>query len=343
MAIGRWWAGRAYGTNTGNIFVQLNGDDSALSGSVHFNDPTMGIVVYSIDGKFVENQLILSGNPSKYPEGTPVGRLTACAFLDARGELRGRWETDIGAAGTFVLFSHDVPQSAEESTRQALDQLHVARHDFTAIEITHDQLIRIAEAMQSEFDKGRLVATVEEQTAQTCFLEDFKRLHFSGERAKIVKLHIQEPAGGLNRAATLEFGPTVNFALTQGPDKAWVLGMLEQLKGYVRPYERSYSTNIKRLGFGFNQAMLLGALVLLPSLDTLRDRAILLGVVIVLTLLVNKAHHRFLPFAAIYFRDKKPTAWSWIVPTALSWVIAATAGIVAVLAAGYLQGWFGLP
>ena len=30
MALGRLWAGRAYGTNTGNVFVKLEGKDAAL-------------------------------------------------------------------------------------------------------------------------------------------------------------------------------------------------------------------------------------------------------------------------------------------------------------------------
>ena len=33
MALEHLWAGRAYGTNTGNLFVKLSGGDDALSGS----------------------------------------------------------------------------------------------------------------------------------------------------------------------------------------------------------------------------------------------------------------------------------------------------------------------
>lgn len=342
MALGRLWAGRAFGTNTGNIFVQLSGEDNALSGTIHFNDTDVGAVVYSVVGSFDGSLVILSGAPSAYPQGAQVSRLKASASLTAHGELRGQWNTEIGTAGTFVLYPHDLPQSAEAGMRGTREQIHVARHEFTAIGINKDQLVQIAKEMQNEFEVGRLVVTAEGNTARTCLLADFEQLSFGEERAKIVKLYVQERVGDLNRTATLEFGPVANFALTQGPDRAWVLGMLEQLKGYVRPYERSYSTNIKRLGLGINQLMLVGALVFLPDLETVQDRATLIGIVVFLAFLVTKAHARYLPFTTIYLRGKTATAWQRIAPSVISWIIAATASVVASLTAAYLMGWIGL-
>ena len=50
MALGRLWAGRVYGTNMGNLFVKLEGDDPALMGTLRFNESGVGVVVYCIDG-----------------------------------------------------------------------------------------------------------------------------------------------------------------------------------------------------------------------------------------------------------------------------------------------------
>src|SRR3546814_10444583 len=52
MPIGQRWAGRIYGTNTGNLFVRLEGDDSNLAGQIHINDSVAGPIVYILSGKF---------------------------------------------------------------------------------------------------------------------------------------------------------------------------------------------------------------------------------------------------------------------------------------------------
>ena len=51
MAImGRLWAGRVYGTNTGNLFVDLETTDDELRGTLRFMDSAFGLVIYEIKG-----------------------------------------------------------------------------------------------------------------------------------------------------------------------------------------------------------------------------------------------------------------------------------------------------
>src|SRR3546814_7912058 len=38
MALTKRWAGRAWGTNIGNVFVTLEGEDAALSGTLRMNE-----------------------------------------------------------------------------------------------------------------------------------------------------------------------------------------------------------------------------------------------------------------------------------------------------------------
>lgn len=113
MAIGRLWAGRAYGTNAGNLFVSLEGDDASLSGTLRLNEPNVGTLVYSVQGLFDGRRLSLTGQPQTQAEGVILGQLTASAGLTSKGELRGEWETSVGAAGTFQLFPHDEIQPVE--------------------------------------------------------------------------------------------------------------------------------------------------------------------------------------------------------------------------------------
>lgn len=344
MAVGRLWAGRAYGTNTGNLFAKLDGDDDALNGTLHLNEPGVGVVVYAIQGSFDGNQLTLTGQPQTQIEGVAFGQLTATASLGARGALTGEWATSIGSAGTFVLFSHDQTQAVEADPSKLPDQLHTVRHHFQAVEVDRQQITAIADEIQRDFKNAQVVVTVTADTEQSRFLSDFKTFNFSADRAAVLKLYVREPEGsGLDRIALIEFGPQINMAMTQGGDEAWVLGMLEKLKRSIRPLERSYTTNFKRLGFGINQLLVVGAIIFLPGLGSLRDRAILMAAVLALTFAINWLHGRYLPFAAIYL-GKKPTGlFARIAPTAASWFIAATASMVAELVAAYLQGWLAIP
>ena len=117
--------------------------------------------------------------------------------------------------------------------------------------------------------------------------------------------------------------------------------MLERLKRSIRPFERSYATNIKRVGIGFTQILLLAAFVFLPSLANLQDRAIFMVGVLAIVFAMNWLHSRYLPMAAIYLRKRPQGALSRLAPNVISWLIALTAGAAATLLAGYLQGWLG--
>ncbi len=344
MALGKLWAGRVYGTNTGNVFVKLEGEDSALTGTLHLNEPGIGLFVYAISGEFDGEALTFHGDPQAELEGVKQGKLDASASLNARGELSGEWETSIGAAGTFLLFPHDATNGAEAGAGMMPDQLHTARYQFGAVEIDRQQITAIADEIQRDFERSQVVVTVISDTEQSRFLADFKIVNFNTDRATGIKLFVQEPeGGGVNRIAQVEFGPQVNFVMTQSGDEAWVLGTLEKLKRSVRPFERAYTTNFKKLGFGFNQLLLVGAVVFLPSLDTLQDRAILMVGVLVLISYVNWLHGKYLPFAAIYLSPKSKGMFAHVAPSAVSWIIAASAGVAATLLGAYLKGLLQFP
>lgn len=340
MSLGRLWAGRAFGTNTGNLFLKIDGDDSALSGTLHFKEPSISPIVYSIEGNFDGNILTITGIPQTQIEGIVFGHLSATANLTTRGELNGEWSTSIGSAGTFRLFPHDQTQAPEADTGKMTDQLHTARHYFGVVAVDRNKILDIADKVQSDFKIGQVIVTVLSDTEQSRFLTDFRTIDFGTNRATIIKLFVQEPeGGGVSRIVQVEFAPKMNMVMTQGGDEAWVLGMLEKIKRNIRPLERTYATNFKKFGFGINHLLLVGAVIFLPSLSDIWDRAILMAGVLTLILGINWLHNRYLPFAAIYLGKKPKGVIAWLAPSAISWIIAATASIAAILLAAYLQGW----
>eukprot|EP01037_Dinobryon_pediforme_P020834 gene20834-21547_t len=232
MTIGRRWAGKAFGTNIGNIFVTLEGEDSALTGHLRMNEPGVGIVVYSVTGKFESSTLVLTGEPRVEVDGAVFGSLNATGTLNARGEISGDWHTTIGSAGTFILFPHTGGEQVADGPQA--EQFHIARHTFGAIEINREQIIKIAEDIRRDFPS--VIVTVVAGTEQARFLDDFKRFEFGADRAEIIKVFASKTDGaGINQVVSLEFGPQINSAMSQGASEAWVLGKLETLKRDIKP------------------------------------------------------------------------------------------------------------
>lgn len=340
MALTKRWAGRTWGTNIGNLFVVLKGEDAALTGVLRINEQGVGIAVYNVEGSFEAPTLKLAGAPAAEVEGVELGHFTAVGTMNAKGEVHGDWETKIGTAGTFVLFPHAGGEQPDDV--RSAEQFHIARHNFGAIEIDREQITEIAESIRREFPS--VVVTVVAGTEQARYLEDFKQLQFAVDRAEIIKIFAQKPDGsGSNQVVSIEFGPQVNTAMTQGANEAWVLGQLETLKRDLKRYERTYITNFKRWGIGINQVMLLAAIVFLPSLSDLRNRAVLMGVVLALIFGVNWLHSRYVPFAAIYLREKEKGWLGKAWPRVASWGIGIVAAVIGALVAAYLQGALEIP
>lgn len=336
MAIGHRWAGRVYGTHTGNVFVKFEGDDSNLKGTLHFNDAVHGISVHEISGTFDGSILSFSGETKSQREGVEFGSLTAAAHLRPNGDLLGDWQTSIGSAGTFALYPHDEDQTAapRESTP---DQLHTARHTFGPVEIERSEIIALADEIQRSCPRGRVIVTFASGTEQSRFLSDFRNLNISANRVELLKLFVSEQeSGSLERSITVEFGQTVNYAMVQSVSEAWALGELEKLKRQIRKFQKVYAD--RKYGVGINQFMLLGTIVFLPSLE-LRDRVVLIAAVLGLAFGVSWLHKHYLRHATIYLDSREVNWITRVVPSILSWCIGILAAVIATLVGAYLKGW----
>ena len=72
-------------------------------------------------------------------------------------------------------------------------------------------------------------------------------------------------------------------------------------------------------------------------------RAILMGIILALIFAVNWLHSRYVPFAAIYLREKQQGWLGKAWPRVASWGIGIVAAVIATLAAAYLQGALEIP
>ena len=347
MALAQLWTGRVSGTNRGNLFVKLEGEDNALSGTFRLNDEIAGIVIYSVWGKFENSCLELKGDLFSLRGDASPGQLTVNMALNANGALQGEWNTEAGNAGALFLFPENQTYPAKNNTEQISLKLHTKRHDFGAVAVDRDAIINIADSIQRHFKQKEVVVIIDKGgTQQHQYLTQFKDLKDNSEdSATIVNLSAQESGSdSINRMAQVEFGPQTNFVITQSEDEAWVLGVLEQIKQTVRPLQRKYITNFfKKYSFETQGFILLLFIVLFPSIISIWDRAFfMIGIVVIYCLLVL-SHRRYLPFATIYLGQKPKGMLTSVTPNVISWVITVTAGVSVILLATFLQGWLPPP
>jgi hypothetical protein len=340
--VGRFWAGRLFGTNTGNVAVELNGEGDNLTGEVRFLDDRLGAVVYSVKGSFDGSNISLTGEVAKSPEGLTNGVVTITGSLTSAGDVRGQWKSDIGTGGTFILYPHDVPQPT--ATGGLPEQLSTRLRSVGAVRLYADDVRELIAFLGRDFSPGiRVIVTYEEngtrvsKFAPAFVANDLVRLG----KLKYLKLNLQEhEAHGLNRVASIELSATgTNDVLVQGVQESWVVGKAEALTARLRSHEKVFATTFRRHGLNINGVMLLITLVLLPELPLWR-RAVFLALVVAIAAVVAQLHSRFIPNALIYLTPQEPGFWERAAPQVVSWAIAASAALVGAIGYGLLRGWF---
>lgn len=338
MPLARRWAGRAFGTNTGNLFVKIEGEDSDLSGEVKLNDKEFGLATYIIHGRFDGETLAIWGRtPSSQPSSV-LSTINATARITPTGELRGDWSSDTGTEGTFILNPHDT--SNESLIPLELPQLFTARYNLGAAVIGRDDIIRIAKEISSGFSLGKPIVTIVTNTEQSMFLEKFEIKNINAERASFTKIFIQESeSNGLNRIISVEFGQAANMVMTQGSDEAWVLGRLEVLKSYLGDIRRSYVTGIRQVSPDVYRIMLLIAIIYMQSLPDFGIRILFFILILAFFYCSQWLQRKYIPFSVIYIGQRKVSTLRKLAPTIWSWIIAATAGVAGTVTATYLQVW----
>lgn len=339
MSFVKRWNGNVFGTNIGKVSILLDGDDTALTGTLRFADTENGPVTYQIKGSFDGSKIEFAGE-TKQPD---FGPLSLKGNLRSDGSIAGDWETTIGTGGTFYLFPHDfdaVPAPPTEATLP--NQLHTKQHNFGPIVIERSNIIALAETLKRELPRSKVVITFTTSTEQARYLEDFKNHTFSNDKVEFLKVHAREPEGtGIDRLITIEFGQTVNFVMTQGSQESWVLGTAEKMKHDVASLQRTYAN--RQFEAVINQLIVIAAIAAIPSLETYFQRLVLLVGVAGFTFAASWLHKKLLPNAVIYVGEKREEAVTSAVITVGSWIISLIPPVLTALIVAYFKGMLHLP
>lgn len=335
-ALGRLWAGRIYGTNTGNLFFELNTSGGEVSGTARLMDTLFGLTVYRVTGSFDEI-LCLHGEPTQSEPSVKTGSIDVTAVLTPDGHLRGEWRSSIGTAGTFEAYPHDVPapnQRAESGMTQVPEQIYTSTINLGALRLYAKDVWELAKFIQKDFVVGRMLVTYTVRGNEvTKYLEDFQREAAALGELRRIKLTIQElEAHGINKVVVVDLNSLGrNEIRVQGINESWVVGNGEAIARMLRVSEKGIVTTYKKFGLTLNQIIFLVMLVLIPAIASLWQRAVFVLFVGLLLVILFRLHSRFIPSAALFFGEKEPTVFQRAWPSLVSWLITVTATLAATL------------
>lgn len=338
MALGQLWAGRMFGTNTGNVFAELNSKDDKVEGILRVNDEGVGVFVYNVAGKFADGLLEMEGAPKDAPpEGVALGNLKLSANLTGDGSLRGKWETTVGTGGIFVLHPHGA-QDIANAPAGLPERIHSVSRQIGAVRLFPEDFKTLVTVLQTDF-QARPVVTYRDSGTQVSryadeVVADIGKL---GEH-RYLQISVQQPdAYGINRSATVELNADgSNEVRVQGVQHTWVLGKAETLATALRRHEKRLSTTFARYGIGIYQVLFFASFALMPQL-TLGRRFIFLAVALGLLVGAQVIHRRYVPLAVVHLSERKPSVWQRMMPSVVSWIIAATAGLAGTAAFEFLR------
>lgn len=328
------WAGRLFGTNTGNFFLELKQDEEEnLIGTVRVMDNLYGLSVYTCSGSYKEN-LKLTCVPTKVSPDVVYGEVSVEAVLTPEGNLRGTWSSSLGTAGTLDAYPHDiVPANQSSSKLDGIpEQLYNKTVKIGSIRLFSGDVKSLISFIEQDFKIPQSIVTFNVRgTEATKYSKDFLKEVESLGKINYLKISIQEPeAHGINRIITVEFGENGQSEIrVSGINESWVVGKATSIALHLKPKENRLVTNFIKYGLNFNSVIVLATLIFLPEIQSLISRALFVVFIVVLLNVFLWIHRTFILNTVIYLTEKQPSIFSRGWPTIISWIAAASSSVFA--------------
>lgn len=327
------WAGRIYGTNTGNVFLELNQEAENISGRLRIMDSIFGVSIYRYFGT-VGDEIILNCKPESADAGALHGDVTVKGSLTPQGSIKGEWESTVGTAGTFEIHPHDLNVTAptEDTRGRNPEQIHNKTIQLGSVRLFKDDVLQLICFTRKDFSSGRVIVTYTQRGSKlTKYADDFFNELDGIVQLNYMKLVVQEPeAYGINRVIVIELVANgISEIRVSGINESWVLGKAESVYQTIKPKQNSLVTTYRKYGLNLNGAIFLAMLVVLPEISDWKDRGLFVIAVFALLNFLLFIHNKFIPNTAIYLEQSKPSFLRRAWPSILSWFIAASSSVAA--------------
>jgi len=333
--LGKLWAGRAFGTNTGNLSITFEKDGQELEGIVRFHDDEYGLVTYKVNGTY-EDEITLTGSAITRAEGVEYGELSVKAALTPEGSLKGEWSTSIGSGGPFTAHPHGAGAANTEKTDLEIEQFYTQAYTLGALRLAKDDVLSLMEAVRKDFNgEAKLIVTYRSGGAEvTQHGKDFIAQMGRNKKLTYLKVFLQEPDEfGVNKFAFAELAEQgFNRVVVQGVREIWVEGKAQMIRGELEKYEKSLATNFKQFGLNLNQLALFMMIVIMSYVPEFWMKVSVGILVFGLIKFLGWLHVTFIPNASIRLAEVKET---WVTrwgASIFSWI----ATLLSTVLGGYL-------
>ncbi|MER9490146.1 hypothetical protein NKI50_30085 [Mesorhizobium sp. M0563] len=333
------WAGALFGTNTGNVYCELEGADANLKIRLRVMDQLFGLAIYEGDGSFDGSSFRFTAKPIQAEPNVKTAPIRASGELNSKGSIAGDWESELGTAGTFLLHPHD-SASTGETANELTETLHTENRPLGAIRLFRSDFQELVAAIRKDFKVGQLFITFNERkTQRTMPLEQFLEASKNLPKIDYLRVNIQEKeTANINRVAVVELDSKGESAiLVQGGQESWVRGEADFLKSVVDRGLTRTITSIKKFGLNINGLLLIVGIAALPEL-TFGRRLVFLAMLFAIIIAIMELHKAFVRNAMIFMNQERPRTLNVYSEQATSVVIATVAGTLAAAAYGAVSG-----
>ena len=331
------WAGRIYGTNTGNVFLEISQKDASIKGRLRIMDSVYGVSLYTCVGT-VSDSIEMTCEPEQDIEGVVQGTVTVQGRLDEEGRLHGSWESSIGTGGTFEMYPHNIEKVDKTKNHE---QIHNKTVPIGSVRLFKSDLLQLVNYISKDFTAGRVIVTYHSRGVElTKYADDFFNQLDDIEHLQYIKLVIQEPeAYGINRVVVIELGVHgFSEIRVSGINESWVLGKAESVYQFLKPKQNALVTTYRKHGLNINSVLFAVLLISLPEISDWKSRGIFVICAFTLLGILMHMHAKYIPNTSIYLTESKPSFVKRIWPSLLSWFIAASSSLAAAYVFYLLKG-----
>jgi hypothetical protein len=326
------WVGNIYGTNTGNVFIELAQVGETITGTIRVSDHIHGLIVLDFVGTY-SNQIRIRCTAKEPANNVVQTVIDVHAALPSDGSMRGTWHSSVGTAGTLIAYPQLNFNTSNQPIGQTLpEQLFNKNIAIGSTRLFSEDIRKLISFIEEDFGTQKSVVTYDIRGSRaTKFSDSFLQDADTLGTINYLKVSIQAPeAYGINKVVVVEFFEHgASEIRVSGIKETWVVGKAESISEFLSPTRNFLVTTYKKYGLNLNSMIFVAMLVLIPEVSNFLNRVMFVLTVFVLLSILYAIHSKFIPNTIIYLTGQRPSVLERSWPTIVSWFVAASSSIFA--------------
>ena len=316
------------GTNKGQCVLNLQEQNGRTEGFIFIYDIKYPTLNAKVELEIKDN--IFHGRAHDFKPELQDNPKTAKIHgeISENGEeIKGEWETDVETEGKFHLFRHKETSVSPTPTAFVYKPIKLP-----ACKLGIKEFAGLLMLMMKDI----------EPSVQPTFAVNYRGSSFlrvgidAFVKDRTIPRIINDMSVAINehniqkgyKVVNLNFKPTEDSnANVSGENPTWVNGRTAEIQDYIDRYKSKSNIIFTKFGPIVNGILFLMVLILLPSINSIFARGLLMTVTMLLLLMLSHIFKNWFPKAIVYLGEKDLTFWEKNKDSILAGLI--TAGVMA--------------